>query len=162
MSDWLQRLFDWLQALTWQEQFCLGVVLFLATFVLSLGATIWIVIQIPATYFCKDHPSALAQGHPIIRWSLRLLKNFAGLALVILGIVMSLPGVPGQGILTILIGLMLLDFPGKRRLEQWMIRRERVSTAVNRLRARFNRPPLVLNEELCPKAENEERNLSPQ
>jgi hypothetical protein len=30
---------------------------------------------------------------------------------------MSVPGVPGQGLLTILLGVMLLDFPGRRSLE---------------------------------------------
>ena len=162
MLGWLQPLLDWLQSLTWQQHVLLGGSLFLVTFVLSLSSTIWIVIHIPATYFCDDHPPALVQGHPVIRWSLRILKNLAGLALLALGIIMFFPGVPGQGALTILIALMLLDFPGKRRLEHWMIRRQRLCSAVNRLRQRFNRPPLVLNAEMCPKEAAEEKSLTPQ
>lgn len=162
MLDWLQPLLDWLQSLSWQQQLLLGTALFLVTFFGSIGSTIWIVIRIPATYFCDDHPPALAAGQPIIRWSLRILKNLAGLCLLALGIVMFFPGVPGQGALTILIALMLLDFPGKRRLERWMIRRQRVRSAVNRLRQRFNRLPLVLNEELCPRVEADEKTLTPQ
>jgi hypothetical protein len=162
MFDWLQPLLNWLQSLTWQQHVLLGGGLFLVTFFGSLGSTIWIVIQIPATYFCDDHPPALVQGHPVVRWSLRILKNVAGLVLLALGIIMFFPGVPGQGALTILIALMLLDFPGKRRMERWMIRRQRVRSAVNRLRQRFNRPPLVLDEELCPKVETEEKSLTPQ
>ncbi len=58
---------------------------------------------------------------------------------------MSLPGIPGQGLLTILLGVMLLDFPGKRRLEFKIISRPKVFRAINRLRARFDKPPLVLD-----------------
>jgi hypothetical protein len=161
MLDWLQPLLDWLQSLTWQEHLLLGGALFLATFVISLASTVWVVLQIPADYFCSYRPPAFVKEHPIIRWSLRILKNLAGLALLALGIIMFFPGVPGQGALTILIALMLLDFPGKRRMERWMIRRRRVRRAVNRLRQRFNRPPLVLDEELCPREEAEEENLTP-
>jgi hypothetical protein len=46
--------------------------------------------------------------------------------------------------LTILIGVMLLNFPGKRRLERWLVSRPRVLPVINRLRARFGKPPLLL------------------
>jgi hypothetical protein len=55
------------------------------------------------------------------------------------------PGVPGQGVLTILLGIMLLDFPGKRALETRIVGRPRVNGAVNALRARFGKPPLILD-----------------
>jgi len=64
--------------------------------------------------------------------------------LILLGLFLSLPGVPGQGILTILIGVMLLNFPGKRRLERWLVSRPRVLPVINGLRARFGKPPLLL------------------
>jgi hypothetical protein len=72
-------------------------------------------------------------------------KNLLGLVLVFAGIIMSLPGVPGQGVLTILLGIMLLDFPGKRALETRIVGRPRVNSAVNALRARFGKPPLMLD-----------------
>jgi hypothetical protein len=49
---------------------------------------------------------------------------------------------PGQGIVTILIGLVLVDLPGKRALERWMVGRPRVLAAINRLRAKYGHPPL--------------------
>jgi hypothetical protein len=49
---------------------------------------------------------------------------------------------PGQGILTILIGVMLLDFPGKRRWELWLIRRRGVRHSIDWIRQRAARPPL--------------------
>ncbi len=54
------------------------------------------------------------------------LRTSLGLFLVLLGGVLSVPGIPGQGILTALIGLVLLDFPGKRRLEQKILSRPRL------------------------------------
>ena len=61
-----------------------------------------------------------------------------------LGALLSLPGIPGQGLLTILIGLILLDFPGKRGLERRLVSRPSVLAAINRLRARFGRPAMEL------------------
>jgi hypothetical protein len=58
---------------------------------------------------------------------------------------LSLPGVPGQGILTILLGIMLLDFPGKRRFEYWLVSRPKIFAAINKLRHRFSKPALVLD-----------------
>jgi hypothetical protein len=59
--------------------------------------------------------------------------------------VLSLPGVPGQGVLTILLGVMLLDFPGKRGLELKLVSRPKVLNTINRIRHRFDRPPLLLD-----------------
>ncbi|MBA3256811.1 MAG: hypothetical protein H0T64_09210 [Pyrinomonadaceae bacterium] len=72
-------------------------------------------------------------------------KNLLGVVLVVVGILLSLPGVPGQGILTILLGVMLLDFPGKPRLEHWLVSRPKILQAINRLRHRFSKPALVLD-----------------
>jgi hypothetical protein len=63
----------------------------------------------------------------------------------VLGIILSLPGVPGQGILTILLGLIFLDIPGKRPLEARIIRRPAVLSAINKLRARYDKPPLIVD-----------------
>lgn len=71
------------------------------------------------------------------------MKNLFGAVLVALGVVLSLPGVPGPGIPTILIGVMLLDFPGKRRLERWLISLPTILRMINRLRRWFGKPPLT-------------------
>ena len=73
-----------------------------------------------------------------------ILKNIVGAAVVLLGIVLTLPGVPGPGILTILLGMMMMDFPGKRRFERWLISRPGVFAALNRLRQRYGRPAFTL------------------
>jgi hypothetical protein len=124
----------------------LGVLLFVVTFAISLAIVSVILIKIPANYFQKDHPREFwADRHPVIRYLGLLGKNLLGVLLVALGILMSLPGVPGQGILTILLGIMLLDFPGKQSLEHKLVSRPRVLKTINKLRHRFGKPSLVLD-----------------
>jgi hypothetical protein len=86
-----------------------------------------------------------AHRHPVVRAAGMIGKNVLGLLLVALGVVMALPGVPGQGILTALIGVTLINFPGKVVLERRLIGRPTILKAVNRLRARFHKPPLELD-----------------
>jgi hypothetical protein len=71
-----------------------------------------------------------------------MLRNAVGVVLVAVGAALSVPGVPGQGVLTILVGLFLVDFPRRQRLERALARRPGVLPALNRLRARFGHPPL--------------------
>jgi uncharacterized membrane protein YbaN (DUF454 family) len=74
-------------------------------------------------------------------------KNLAGALLVIVGILLcAVPGVPGQSLLTVFMGLFLVDFPGKYRLQCWILRRRGVSRTVNRLRILFGRVPLAAPE----------------
>jgi hypothetical protein len=75
-------------------------------------------------------------------------KNLLGVVLVAAGVLLSVPGVPGQGLLTILVGLVLLDLPGKRKLELKLVSRPKVLAAINRLRRRFGRAPLQTQPEL--------------
>jgi hypothetical protein len=145
MLDWLTRLIHgW--GLTW-GQVLLGVLFSAVTFVVSLAVVTLVLVKLPANYFHSSHAREfLVESHPVLRAIGIVAKNLLGLVLVAAGVVMSLPGVPGQGVLTILLGIMLLDFPGKRALETNIVSRPRVNTAVNTLRARFGKPPLMLDE----------------
>jgi len=119
--------------------------LFVATFTISLAIVSFIMVKIPPDYFHKDRPRDLwSDRHPAIRYLGIFAKNLLGVVLVLLGIVMSIPGVPGQGFLTILLGIMLLDFPGKRELERKIVSRPQVLQTINKLRDRFGKPNLVL------------------
>ena len=124
----------------------LGEILFIGTFAISLAIVSFIMVKIPPNYFRKDHsPEFLSGRHPALRLLGLMGKNVLGVLLVALGILMSVPGVPGQGILTILLGIMLLDFPGRRSLEHKLVSRPRVLNTINRLRHRFGKPSLVLD-----------------
>jgi hypothetical protein len=134
-----------LASITWQKVL-LGVLFFVVTFAISLAVVSFILVKIPPDYFHKDRPRELwADRPPVVRFLGLLAKNLLGVLLVVLGIVMSIPGVPGQGILTILLGIMLLDFPGKRDLENKLVSRPQVLKTINKLRQRFGKPNLILD-----------------
>lgn len=141
-----ERLLAWLiEDLTWGGAL-FALALFVATFTGSLLVVGFLLVKLPPTYFQDDHPRDFwPDRHPAIRLTARITKNVVGFVLLVVGIVLSLPGVPGQGILTILIGIMLLDFPGKRRLERAIVGRPTVLAPINRLRQRCGKPPLALD-----------------
>ena len=132
-------------AMTWRG-FLIGALIFVGTFFINLAIVSFILVKIPADHFSKNRKTKFWSGpHPLLHAAGVVGKNIGGLLLVAIGIVLSLPGVPGQGLLTVLLGIMLLDFPGKHRLEQKLLSRPSIVNAINRLRARFDKPPLELN-----------------
>ena len=102
------------------------------------------VTHMSADYFLHKTPAKATwrRRHPFLRLLLRALKNVTGGGLVLLGFAMLV--LPGQGVLTILIGLTLLDFPGKRRLEIWIIQRRSIRLGIDRVRKIAGRPSLIL------------------
>lgn len=124
----------------------LGIGIFLVTFLANLALVSFILVKIPAHYFRESQQGKfLEKQSPVVRLLAIIGKNIAGVILVVLGVLLSLPGVPGQGVLTILLGVMLLDFPGRQRFERWIVSSPRVLKAVNKLRHRFDKPPLKLD-----------------
>lgn len=120
-----------------------GLAISLGAAVLSFVAVVAIVISWAPDRFKGEHDTQVGARRPLVLHVLGVFaKNLGGVVLVALGLIMAVPGVPGQGLLTALIGLSLLSFPGKRRLERRLIRRPVVLRAINRLRDRFDRPPL--------------------
>jgi hypothetical protein len=111
------------------------------TSAISLALFVGLVVALPQRYFA-DQRDLWVDHHPVLRWLGIIAKNLLGIAIIALGILLSLPGIPGQGLLTILIGLVLLDFPGKHRFVLSLVRRPGVLTNLNRLRRLFRRPPL--------------------
>lgn len=119
-----------------------GLGVFAVAGVAGLAVAGLVLATLPANYFSDSRPCGfLVEKHPIMRWTGLILKNLLGAVAVVLGVFLSLPGVPGPGILTILIGIMLLDFPGKRDLERRLLSRPRVLGIVNGVRRRYGKPP---------------------
>lgn len=120
----------------------------LATFVISAVALPWLLTRLPEDYFDETSPTA----HPpwprqrALYWAWRLLKNFLGAVLLLAGFVMLLT--PGQGLLTILAGIWLADFPGKRRWERHLIGRPKVLTSINWIRQKAGQPPLRVSKDV--------------
>lgn len=103
-----------------------------------------LVARMSPDYFMphRDREETLAGRHPVIRWSFLILKNLVGAVLFLAGLAMFVT--PGQGILTLFIGLMLLNFPGKRRLELRLIRIPAINRAIDWMRRKAGREPLQL------------------
>ena len=132
----MSSLIDWLapyqQLLLWAGAASLLI------FTLSLLSLPWLVAQIPEDYFlAKTRP----RGDRII---IKLLaKNLMGYGLILAGIIMLL--LPGQGILTIVTGLLLIDYPGKFWLERQIARQPAILKSLNWLRAKTQKPPLIIH-----------------
>jgi hypothetical protein len=112
-------------------------------FVGTLIAIPWILVKLRADYFDVRVPRPFMRGrHPVLRLFAVVAKNLLGAAFLVAGIAMLV--LPGQGVLTILMGLSLMDFPKKRLLEAKLIGQPLLFSRINRLRARFGKPPFVL------------------
>ena len=112
-----------------------GILLFVAGLVVSTALTVGVLLGLPGDHFTR---TTRTRAH----LALVILKNLLGAVLIVIGIALSVPGIPGQGLLTIFAGLLLLDIPGKRRFELSVLRRPSIRGKVDALRRRFGRPPL--------------------
>jgi hypothetical protein len=121
-------------------------VLSAVTFVGSLIAVPWLVARIPADYFTPERrqPAPWRDRHPAVRLALLLLKNLFGVVFVLAGVVMLF--LPGQGLITIVVGILLLDFPGKFRFERWLVRHPAILRPINWIRRRAGRESLTVEE----------------
>ncbi len=118
-------------------------VLSLVFFVGTLIAIPFILVRLPADYFDVRVPRPWMENHhPVLRMGGHLIKNVLGAVFVFVGFLMLF--LPGQGILTMLIGISMLDFPGKRRVEAKLIGQPTVLGVINGMRRKFEKPPLVL------------------
>ena len=114
----------------------------LAGLIASIALLPFLVTRIPADYFSHAHRHRLSHSarNPIVRLLLAVVKNAIGALFVISGLIMLV--LPGQGLLTLFIGLMIMNYPGKFALERWLIQRPYVLPTVNGLRVRGGYPPL--------------------
>jgi hypothetical protein len=112
-------------------------------FVGSLIAIPFILVRLPADFFDIRVPRPwMEDHHPVLRVLGHLVKNVVGAIFLFVGFLMLF--LPGQGILTMLIGISMLDFPGKRKVEAKMIGQPAVLHAINGMREKFGKPPLII------------------
>lgn len=141
----IQLFAEFVLAWTWRHVL-FGALIFVASFLFNLAIVSLILVKLPADHFSKNRKTKFWDGpNPALNAAKVIGKNLLGIVLVALGVVLSLPGIPGQGLLTILLGVMLLDFPGRDRLEQKLLSKPSIVNTINRLRGRFGKPPLVLS-----------------
>ena len=116
----------------------------ICVFILSLATLPWVVAQIPENYFCHRErtPTPWKNQHPALRILILIAKNLLGYLLLIGGIIMLF--IPGQGLLTILMGFVLMDYPGKYALERRIVSIPAILSSLNWLRSKRNAPPLII------------------
>lgn len=114
-------------------------------FILSIAGISWFVAQIPDDYFLstKRQRTKWGQEKPILRLLFLLLKNIVGIFLIFAGLLMIV--LPGQGFLTIVTGLLLINYPGKFKLEQKIVAMPSIFKALNWIRKKANKNPLQRN-----------------
>lgn len=115
-------------------------------FIISLASLPWLVAKIPEDYFLhrKRKKTLPLTTTAFARYLfLRLARNLVGLILLVGGFLMLF--IPGQGILTMVMGLILMDYPGKYSVEKAIIGYPAVFKGLNWLRARANKLPLRKN-----------------
>lgn len=73
----------------------------------------------------------------------KMLKILVGVFLLVCGIAMLV--LPGQGLITMVIGLSLIPFPGKHKIEQNLLSRQSVRTSLNWIRIKANKEPFIFD-----------------
>lgn len=115
----------------------------------SIGSLVLVAALLPVVvgnlapdHFLHTRRELTARGG-LYHWALRVLKNGFGALCLAAGFLMLF--LPGQGLLTILVGLLLVEFPGKRALERRVVRRPAIRGFLDKVRARRGKPPLLLD-----------------
>ncbi len=117
----------------------------IAMFIATLTAIPWLVIRIPDDYYLQKGRKRppMFYDRKVLRIVYLIVKNIIGYIFIGAGITMLV--LPGQGILTILVGAILINFPGKKGFVRWLVSRHSVLRSVNWLRRRAGRRPLTVN-----------------
>jgi hypothetical protein len=118
------------------------VALSILTMLIGLVLVPALIVRIPEDYFLSSQRHALSvrARHPLARLALHGAKNAVGALFLAAGV--ALLFLPGQGLLTLIAGLLIMNYPGKYAFECWLVRRPKVLPALNWLRSRYGRPPL--------------------
>src|ERR1044071_568722 len=95
---------DFFSGLTWRNVL-IGVLIFVGTFLINLGIVSFILVKLPKDHFKNEKSKGVTGSNATVRVLKIIGKNVAGWLLIALGIVLSIPGVPGPGLLTIFLGL---------------------------------------------------------
>jgi hypothetical protein len=124
-------------AIMWTAMIILSVLFWIGTLIVVP----LVVVYLPADYLTNEAAASLKHRlPPVWRYPYLIVKNIFGAVFIMAGIAMLV--LPGQGILTLVLGIGLISFPGKHRLIQRVLGRRRILRILNRWRARAGRPPL--------------------
>ena len=105
----------------------------------SLAALPWLVGKLPRDYFLTLGSARRTRTRRYLFGAV-WLKNVLGFALVFMGFIMLF--IPGQGVLTMVAGLVVMEFPGKARLILYLVRYGNIRSGLNWLRKKQGKAPL--------------------
>jgi ABC-type multidrug transport system fused ATPase/permease subunit len=106
----------------------------------------WLIGRLPHDYFIRKKSTSPNRVSPSLnQLILAVFRNIAGALLLLAGIAMLV--LPGQGILTVILGLSMVNFPGRQKLIQNLIQRSSVQQALNWIRIKTSRPPFLWTRE---------------
>lgn len=111
------------------------------TFFGSLIAIPWVISRLPADYFVRHRQMVKEkhEHHPFRARITFVFRNTIGFIFLLAGIAMLV--LPGQGIVTILIGISFMDFPKKNQLVDYLFHLPRVRRFLNWIRKKEKKPP---------------------
>lgn len=111
----------------------------------------YIITQLDKRYFIRRQISAVDVSVPThLKWInsnvtklVNMAKMIVGVSFLLIGLVMLV--LPGQGLITILIGISLLPFPGKNKMEKNILSRKSVRSSLNWIRIKANKEPFIFD-----------------
>ena len=118
----------------------------LSIFILMISVFMMVLIIsfLPEDYFKSENRNLISRvqnsRYPLLKLLVLITKNFFGILLLLSGILMLV--LPGQGILTIITGLVFIDYPGKYKFERKLLRQKGVINSINWIRSRLSKPSL--------------------
>ena len=112
--------------------------------IISVFMMVLIISFLPEDYFKSENRNLISSvqnsRYPLLKLLVLITKNFFGVLLLMSGILMLV--LPGQGILTIITGLVFMDYPGKYKFERKLLRQKGVINSINWIRSRLSKPSL--------------------
>ena len=119
------------------------IVISIITFIATLLLVPAIIIRLPANYFSSTKRQQLDNRHPAIKTLTLIIQNILGAILLLAGFIMLFT--PGQGLITILAGMLIMNYPGKFKLERWIIIRFNLLKPINWYRKKHHIEPLFIS-----------------
>ena len=112
--------------------------------IISVFMMVLIISFLPEDYFKSENRNLISSvqnsRYPLLKLLVLITKNFFGVLLLLSGILMLV--LPGQGVLTIITGLVFMDYPGKYKFERKLLRQKGVINSINWIRSRLSKPSL--------------------
>ncbi len=86
----------------------------------------------------------LPYRNPVLRYILLVFKNLLGYFLLLMGVIMLF--IPGQGLLSITLGILLINFPGKKKLELKFFSNKKVLYVINSIRQKAGKEHITIKK----------------